>query len=482
MNSALPVVVIGAGPVGLAAAVHLRARGLTPLVLEAAAEVGAGIRRWAHVRMFSPWEYDIDPRAAELLDAQGWHAPDPAHFPTGREIVEQYLEPLARTAELAPLIRLNARVTGVAKRHRDRLKDAGRDTAPFIVRYLQDGEEREQEARAVIDASGTIGSPNPLGASGLPALGERDAAGHVAYGIPDVLAAARGRYAGKRVLVVGSGHSAFNVLADLARLKQSEAAVQIHWAVRRPSLRQVFGGGENDQLLERGRLGLRIARLVEQGIVTVHPGSPIDRIERTGDAWVAWSRGTALPPVDEIVAATGFRPDLSLLGEVRLDLDAATQAPRSLAPLIDPNIHSCGTVRPHGAVELAHPDANLYVVGMKSYGRAPTFLLRTGYEQVRSIAAAIAGDWEAARRVELVLPETGVCNTSLGDEAGSDAAACCGGPAPEVAGACCRDDADAKASGAAGCGCATPVAPAAVALAAAKSPCCGARMSTAARN
>ena len=47
---------------------------------------------------------------------------------------------------------------------------------------------------------------------------------------------------------------------------------------------------------------------------------------------------------------------------------------------------------------------------MKSYGRAPTFLLRTGYEQVRSVAAALAGDWEAARQVELVLPETGVCN------------------------------------------------------------------------
>ncbi len=130
----------------------------------------------------------------------------------------------------------------------------------------------------------------------------------------------------------------------------------------------------------------------------------------------------SLAPVDEIIAATGFRPDWSILSEVRLDLDPAVESPRALAPLIDPNVHSCGTVPPHGAEELKHPDANLFVVGMKSYGRAPTFLLLTGYEQARSVVSAIAGDWEAARRVELVLPETGVCSTGrLAEAAGS----CC---------------------------------------------------------
>ena len=120
--------------------------------------------------------------------------------------------------------------------------------------------------------------------------------------------------------------------------------------------------------------------------------------------------GRRLDPVDEVVVVTGFRPDLSFLSEVRLDLDPVLQAPRALAPLIDPNVHSCGTVYPHGAVELAQPEPGVFLVGMKSYGRAPTFLALTGYEQVRSIAAAIAGDREAAERVELVLPETGVCS------------------------------------------------------------------------
>ncbi len=451
----LPTVVIGAGPVGLAAAVHLRERGIDAIVLEADAAVGSGMRRWSHVRMFSPWEYNIDRHARALLERSGWQAPDPAGYPTGGEVVSRYLEPLAALPELAPSIRCNSRVIAVTRARRDRMKNTGRDESPFVVRYLQGGVEHDLHARAVIDASGTIDGPNWLGAAGIPAIGERAASDHVYYGLPDVLGRHRTRYAGKRVLVVGSGHSAFNVLTDLARLAGQVGGMAIDWAVRRPSLLRVLGGGENDQLKERGRLGLRIARLAETGTVRVQTGFHLDRIERTPDGLVAWSGATALPEVDEIVAATGFRPDIGLLDEVRLDLDPGTQSPTALAPLIDPNLHSCGSVRPHGAMELKHPDSDLYIVGMKSYGRAPTFLLLTGYEQVRSVAAAVAGDWEAARRVELVLPETGVCSTQFAedDTVASDAAACCGGPAPAEAEACCRKDADAKAAGDAGCGC-----------------------------
>jgi hypothetical protein len=80
-------------------------------------------------------------------------------------------------------------------------------------------------------------------------------------------------------------------------------------------------------------------------------------------------------------------------------------------------VHSCGSVPPHGEAELRHPEAGFYVVGMKSYGRAPTFLMLTGYEQVRSVVAAIAGDMEAARNVELVLPATGVCSSNRSESA-----------------------------------------------------------------
>ena len=93
------------------------------------------------------------------------------------------------------------------------------------------------------------------------------------------------------------------------------------------------------------------------------------------------------------------------------------RAAERLAPLIDPNLHSCGTVRPHGEAELRQPEKDFYIVGMKSYGRAPTFLLATGYEQARSVVAALAGDWQAARDVRLNLPETGVCVTDYQDDA-----------------------------------------------------------------
>jgi thioredoxin reductase len=410
-KQSLPVVIIGAGPVGLAAAAHAVTRGLTPLVLEAGARVGNGVRRWGHVRMFSPWKFGVDAAATELLSGNGWSAPPPDEYPTGDEIADRYLEPLAATPELGPHIRLSTRVVAVAKDGTDRMKDAGRDDAPFRVRVQTKEGERDILARAVIDASGTIENPGALGASGLPAIGELSAAPFVRYGIPDVLGTERARYAGRRVLVAGSGHSALNALLDLATLADQEPATSIVWVIRRPALGQLLGGTRKDQLEERGKLGARVRGLLEHGRVQLVTGFRIDRIATTSAGIVVSDGDRFLTPVDEVIAATGFRPDWSILSELRLDLDPAVASPRALAALIDPNVHSCGTVPPHGAEELKHPDANLFAIGMKSYGRAPTFLMLTGYEQARSVVSAIAGDWDAARRVELVLPDTGACST-----------------------------------------------------------------------
>jgi thioredoxin reductase len=421
-ESSLPVVIIGAGPVGLAAAAHLRSRHLTPLVFEAGPSAGFGIRRWAHVRMFSPWKFNVDAAAADLLERQGWVRPEGEGYPTGRDLVEQYLEPLAATPQLAPHVRFNSRVVAVSRQDHDLMKDAGRDAAPFVVRVSTTEGEHDVLAQAVIDASGTIETPGALGASGLPARGERAAADRIFYGIPDVLGVERSRYEGKRVLVVGSGHSALNALLDLARLAESDPRTCITWAIRRSAIGTLLGGARNDQLAERGRLGARVRGLIEARRLEVVTAFKLEVLTGTAEGLVAASGSRRLPPVDEVIAATGFRPDWSILSELRLDLDAAVQSPRALAPLIDPNLHSCGTVRPHGAEELKHPDTNLYAIGMKSYGRAPTFLMLTGYEQARSVAAAIAGDWDAARRVELVLPETGVCATDGGHEAANS---CC---------------------------------------------------------
>jgi hypothetical protein len=345
-------------------------------------------------------------------------------YPTGQDVVTQYLARLAQHPALSPHVQFNARVLGVSRLGLDRTKTAGREQMPFVLRVGIAGEEREFLAKAVIDASGTWRTPNPLGAHGYAAIGEANVREHVFYGIPDALGRHRARYAGRRVLIVGSGHSAMNALLDLARLSSEEPATRIVWAVRRTDLDGMFGGGDRDQLPERGRLGARLRQLVDSGCLDAVSGFALSTLHRTDAGIVASNGHRLLAPVDEIIATTGFRPDVEMLRELRLDLDTIVEAPRALAPLIDPNVHSCGTVPPHGAEELRHPERDFFIVGMKSYGRAPTFLLRTGYEQVRSVVAAIVGDWESARRVELTLPETGVC--SVPDGLGGLSGSCCG--------------------------------------------------------
>lgn len=449
----LPVAVIGAGPVGIAAAAHLLEQGQEPVVFEAGPSAGTSVRGWGHVRLFSPWRYVVDEAARRLLEPTGWIAPDPEGYPLGDEIVARYLAPLAETSALRERIRYEHKVDAVVRSGFDKMKTEGREEAPFQVTIQTDHGEETVLARAVIDASGTSGTPNPLGAAGVPAIGERALADRIFYGIPDVLGTHQARYAGKRVLVAGSGHSAFNALLDLVDLADAAPGTEITWVVRKPAnrLQNLFGGGIDDALPARGELGARVRRLVEDGRLRFVTGFRAARVTDTAEGVIVAAEDEVLPPVDEIVVATGLRPDLSFLTEVRLGLDPAVESPSALAPLIDPNVHSCGSVPPHGAEELQQPEADLYLVGMKSYGRAPTFLLLTGYEQVRSVAAAIAGDWETAREVRLVLPETGVCSSGILAErgvacCGTDAAleetaetACCAPSLASAPGGCCGE-------------------------------------------
>jgi hypothetical protein len=208
----------------------------------------------------------------------------------------------------------------------------------------------------------------------------------------------------------------------------------------------------------RGALGDELKRLVDSGRVELVLSFGVERIDRRErDLFVSERCGRELGPVDRIVVCTGQRPDLSLTRELRLDLDPWLESARALGPMIDPNVHSCGSVPPHGYKQLAHPEPGYFAVGIKSYGRAPTFLMATGYEQVRSVAAHLAGDEAAANEVRLLLPETGVCSTNIAAELDANAG-CCGGPAPANLDACCADDATAKANGKGGCGCSTPIA------------------------
>jgi len=423
-----PVAVLGAGPIGLAAAAHLLDRGLTPIVFEASDTVGASFRDFGHVKLFSPWRYNIDRACRKILDASGWKVPDDDAVPSAGDLLHRYLLPLANSPRLKDKIELNSRVISVARKGYDKVKSEGRDKAPFVVRVEANGITREFLAGAVIDATGNWFHPNPLGANGLPAIGEDTVGSHIDYGMPDIEHRMRSRYSGKTTVVVGGGHSAVGSLVSLAELAKADPRTRIHWVLRGNSLARAFGGGTADQLPARGALGIKLRALVDDGTLRVHQNFRIREVrEEDGSVTVIPEEGfeNALPiyKVDEIICATGSRPDLDIVRELRVRTDAWLESTEALAPLIDPNLHSCGTVRPHGHKELAHPEPGFYIVGAKSYGRAPTFLLATGYEQVRSVAAALVGDMAAADDVRLDLPETGVCITDFGG--GGTGGGCC---------------------------------------------------------
>ncbi len=421
LNKAFPVAILGAGPVGLAAAAHLSLAGEAFILLEKGTEVAENIKSWQHVRLFSPWQYNVDKAAKQLLLKSGWTMPEEDVLPTGQEIREVYLKPLANLPGIQPFISFNTTVVGISKKNHDKMKSASRDSAPFVLYVEQNGETKRIFASAIIDATGTWATPNPVHADNVWTSAEQKLADKIFYGIPNI-ETLKERYTGKRIAVIGGGHSAINTILELEKLED----VEITWVLRKKRVEDAYGGEEKDALAARGELGSRIHTLVDEGKVKVFTPFYIEEIAQTSAGIIIKGEGMIgeqqLPAVDEIIANTGSRPDFSFLKEIRLSIDAAVESVEALAPLIDPNEHSCGTVRPHGELELRHPETGFYIVGMKSYGRAPTFLMATGYEQVRSVVAYLTGDFEGARKVELDLPETGVCSLDLNSNSTSN---CC---------------------------------------------------------
>ena len=336
MSQAKTVAIIGAGPVGLAAAAHVLERGLNPVLLEAGPEIAHAVRQWAHVQLFSPWEYNIDKASERLLSATGWNSPVPSVYPTGAELIERYLEPLATRTALKDVVHISTRVTDISRVGLDKLKTKGREAAPFEIRYQNGAGPKTMRADAVIDASGTWFSPNPAGANGLAAIGEKDAGAKITYGMPDVLGRDRTRYAGRRVAVLGAGHSAIGTLIDLTRLAAEIPDTQPVWILRGGNPTKAFGGGASDKLVARGELGAQFAALFAAGKFEVEKEFQLSHIHVQGDR-IHLGAGSSCCGrhviADELIVATGFRSDTTFVRELRIRLDPAIEFPaRTRAP------------------------------------------------------------------------------------------------------------------------------------------------------
>lgn len=422
--SELPVVVIGAGPQGLASAAHLVERGADVIVMERGDGPAAAVTEWGHVRLFSSWPELTDAAARRLLEPTGWTAPG-SGYPTGGEWVEAYLAPLAEA--LGEKVRYSTTVTGVARKGRDLTVDGGRKAQPYVVHTVDDkGNDARFLARAVIDASGTWALPNPAGADGLSAVGEKRASAQISYRIPAEVEASGGEH----FVVIGSGHSATHTALRLSEVARRTPGVRITWLMRRGTVKQRFGVVA-DELPERAALGGRARKIIESGLVDVITDFRVAEFQQEGETLtITAENGTQVTDVSQVFVLTGFRPDTSIFSELRVNLDTSLQAVAGIAEEIDPNLHSCGSIGATGARELAQPEEGFFIVGAKSYGRAPTFLALTGFEQVRSVVAHLSGDVAGAQSNQLVLPDTGVCGGSgdLDEKDSGASGGCCGAP------------------------------------------------------
>lgn len=380
------IAIIGAGPVGLEAALAAHERGYAVDVFERGA-VADAMRQWGHVRMFSPFSMNATERGRARLQNAGLSLPDPETRPTGAEFRESYLLPLARNLP-AGILHENTQVVAIGRARAlksDHIGEAERGATPFRLLVRHGAEERMVKADAVFDCSGTFGQPNRLGDGGIPALGEEMCADRIRYGIPDIRGSERDRFRGRRVLVVGAGHSAATVIRDLAN---DDVATEIHWVLRRQR-ETPADEVPNDPLPDRAQLAQSANRLVREGRVLLHRGASVEAMARNEDTLRVTINSEAdsfVIALDQVIVATGFRPDQSLARELQVQTCWATEGTYPLAAsLLGEAGADCLKTPAFGAAMLMHPEPRFFTLGMKSYGRSPNFLLRTGHEQIETV-------------------------------------------------------------------------------------------------
>jgi hypothetical protein len=397
------IAILGAGPIGLEAALYACRLNL-PVTVYERGRVGEHLRRWGHVRLFSPFGMNSTPlgRAAIRAEAPRRDFPAETDCVTGKDHLAAYLEPLAAVGPVAECLRPNTQVVAVGRRgllKDDGVGDARRGQQPFRL-LLREGKnpERVEEADVVLDCTGTYGQHRWLGDGGIPAAGETAAAPHISYHLDDVLGERRGHYAGKTILVVGGGYCAATTVCNLATLAESDQGTWTIWLARCAGT-QPLRRLPNDPLRERDRLAARANNLATRtdGNVEFHPQSVIEAVECAAPdkGFKVTARVAGKPrtwEADRLIANVGYTPDGQLYRELHVHECYASLGPMNLAAALQKHAgEEHRGVPPQGANALRNPEPNFYVLGAKSYGRNPHFLLRAGFEQVREVFALITG-------------------------------------------------------------------------------------------
>jgi hypothetical protein len=378
------IAIIGGGPIGLEAGLAAKRRGYQAAIYERG-EIADSVRRWGHVRMFSPFSMNVSPAGVRLLRDEGHLLPADDAYLTGATYAEEYLEPLGR--QLGALTRTTVKAIsrqGCGKR--DKIGESSRADTPFRLLIEHEGVERHEAADIVFDCSGVFQNPNPLGDAGIPALGESAAREFIGYGLGET--ADINGLAGLRILVAGSGHSAANLMVDLAALKRRHASTEIHWVVK--------AAGEvpcarvpDDPLAERDRICAAANEAVTSGDAALYAASRVVALAKEAGGLEATLESGGVRwtvEVDRAIAVTGFRPDWGVARELHVQTCWATEGTYPLAAsLLGETGGDCLAVAAVGAEALLHPEPDFFALGAKSYGRTPNFLISTGLKQIDSV-------------------------------------------------------------------------------------------------
>jgi hypothetical protein len=386
------VAILGAGPIGLEAALAARERGYGFTVYEAGDRPGAHVRDWGHVRLFTPWDMNVSDRMRHALP----DAPTGTGLPTGVELAEQLIDPLAALPALAPRIRYGTRVDAVAREgllKHEEIASPERSARRFRL-LVEDasGHEAVEHADAVIDCTGTYGNPNSLGDGGIPAPGERALADRIERRLPHFDSDAR-EWAAGTTLLTGAGHSAQTAARTFAKLARDAPGMRVIWAIRAET--PAWGAVEGDPLPERARLTESAAELAggASDAVEARLGYVTEALApREGRIAVTLRNGQAEEvTVDRVLALNGGVGDYSIYRQLQVHECYATSAPMKLsAALLGAAAGDCLEQQSHGPETLTNPEPGFFILGAKSYGRNSQFLMRIGWEQVSDVFGMLA--------------------------------------------------------------------------------------------